>query len=168
MGFSHPFFILYLPLRLKIVNIHINSTTIKQWQKKTVKSKDFEALLRKEVRDARTHYLGAKQALMAYLASNNTENNNVTNISSTVRKAAQQFRSGQTFTARDIFNEINKGDMNYDQTRPTISLTLSQMVKEGALKKMSWKEFCVVGEEDSGDDNRPRRKSVPGQKARSK
>lgn len=117
-------------------------------------SEEFEALLRAEVEEARSHYERAKRALEAYLGESKVEDMRRTrypdqqpsSISVAVRKVVSHcFEQGHIFTAEDVFNEMDNENLAYSKARPSISTTLSRMVDEGKLEKATRRSFKKLG-----------------------
>lgn len=112
-------------------------------------SEEFEALLRAEVEEARSHYERAKRALEAYLGESSAPDMRRTkfpdqqpsSIAVEVRKIVSQFEPGHIFTAEDLFIEMDNENLVYSKARPSISAALSRLVEEKKLEKTTRRSF---------------------------
>ena len=104
------------------------------------------------IQDTRDHYESTKRALDAYLAVVNNPNPNMpkrgrypdeqpTSIAVAVRKAVLLFDPRRIFTAEDVFAEISNDNADYTKSRSSISATLSKLVAEGRIEKMTRRGF---------------------------
>jgi hypothetical protein len=113
-------------------------------------SKEFEALLRAEVEEAKAHYESAQRALEAYLGNANEDDGlpkrrnfpdrQPTSVAVAVRKIIPQFTDDVIFTAEDVFGAMGMVT-GYEKMRSSISSTLTRLVNEGRIEKVNRRCF---------------------------